>query len=147
MPGPAGVPRADIIALLQEGHSNREIGRRLHTNPKRVGRIRTELGIPEAVRTTILTLEQTWATFTEPTGDGHLMWTGYHREGTCPVLKYRGVDYSARRVAFELGHGRQPVGRVLWGCDYRGCVAPAHTTDGPIRRADAAFTTIFGAAA
>ncbi|MFD0052991.1 hypothetical protein ACFVHR_04605 [Streptomyces sp. NPDC127168] len=143
MPGPPGVPRADIIPLLQQGLSNRAIGARLHTNPKRVAGIRHDLGLPEAVRTTTLTLEQTWATFTKPAGDGHLVWTGYLREGTCPVLKYRSVDYAARRVAFEIGHGRPPVGRVLWGCEHRGCVAPAHTTDGPMRRADAAFAAIF----
>lgn len=142
-PGPPGVPRADIIALLRQGHSDREIGRRLHTNPKRAGRIRAELGLPRAVTTITRTLRQTWATFTEPAGDGHMKWTGYLREGTCPVLKYRGVDYAARRIAFEIGHGRQPIGRVLPGCDYPGCIAPQCTTDQPIRRADQLYDAIF----
>lgn len=146
--GPAGVPRADIIALLREGgHSDREIGRRLHTSTRRVRRIRNELGLPLAVRRATITREQAWSAFAEPVDGGHMRWTGYLREKTCPVLKYRNVDYSARRVAFEIGHGRQPVGRVLPGCDYPGCVAPEHTTDQPMRKADRLYDAIFGTAA
>jgi hypothetical protein len=144
MPGPHGVPRAEIVALLQQGHSDRYIGRTLHTNPKRVSRIRTELGIPRPVRKPTLTLHQTWAAYTKPTHDGHLTWTGYHREGTCPVLKYRGGDYTARRIAFVIAQRREPIGRVLAGCGLRECVAPAHMEDAQMR---AQFDAIFGAAA
>jgi hypothetical protein len=144
MPGPHGVPRAEIIALLQEGHSDRYIGRALRTNPKRVGRIRTELDIPRPAPSPTLTLEQTWATFTKPTGDGHLKWTGYHREGTCPVLKYRGEDYTARRLAFHIANDREPEGRVLAGCGWRECVAPDHMEDARMR---AQYNAIFGEAA
>lgn len=149
MPGPAGVPRADIIPLLREGLSDRAIGRALHTNPKRVGRIRRELGLPEAARGTTLTREQAWATHTQPAGpDGeHLVWTGYHRAGTFPVLKYRSIDWSARRIAFEIEHGRPPVGRVLPDCDVPRCIRPACTTDEPMRQSDALYEQIFGAAA
>jgi hypothetical protein len=144
-PGPAGVPRADIVTLIREGHSDREIGRRLHTNPKRVGRIRSELGIPKAARGTTITREQAWAAFVQPVTGGHMRWTGSVREKTCPVLKHAGTDYTARRIAFEIGHGRTPVGRVLPGCDYPGCVAPQHTTDQPMRaQLDAQVAAIFG---
>lgn len=144
MPGPAGVPRHEIIALLQEGHSDRYIGRVLHTNPKRVGRLRTELNLPPADRKAALTLEQTWQAFTRRTEDGHLAWTGYHRERTCPVLKYRGVDYTARRIAFRIAHQQEPVGRVLAGCGWAPCVDPQHVEDQTMRNK---YTAIFGEAA
>lgn len=144
MPGPAGVPRTAILALLQEGHSDRYIGRTLHTNPKRVGRIRTELGLPRAEPVSTVTLEQKWATFTQPTDDGHLAWTGYLREGTCPVLKHRGEDYTARRIAFLIAHQREPKGRVLAGCGWPPCVHPEHVEDTRMRTQ---YTAIFGAAA
>jgi hypothetical protein len=144
MPGPAGVPRADIIRLLAEGHSDREIGRRLHTNPKRVGRIRTELELPQYEPTTI-PLEQKWTTHTQPTPGGHLRWTGPLRAGT-PNLVHGGRNYSARRIAFRLGHGREPAGRVLPGCGQSWCIAPDHAEDTAMRRADALYTAIFGAA-
>ncbi|WP_432138952.1 hypothetical protein [Streptomyces sp. bgisy154] len=144
MPGPAGVPRTDIIRLLAEGHSDREIGRRLHTSTKRVGRIRTEVGAPRPTRTSPLTLTQKWATFTQPTPGGHLAWTGYLREGTCPVLKHHGENHTARKVAFQIAAGREPEGRVLAGCGWQPCVAPAHMEDARMR---AQYAAIFGAAA
>jgi hypothetical protein len=132
MPGPHGVPRADIIALLAEGHSDRYIGRTLHTNPKRVGRIRNEYGLPR-IAPVGLSLEQKWATHTQPRDGGHLAWTGSLRGGTFPVLAYRGGHYAARQIAFRMKHGRDPVGRVLAGCGWRPCVAPDHVEDARLR--------------
>jgi hypothetical protein len=146
MPGPAGVPRADIIALLQEGHSNRHIGRILHTDPLRVGRIRAELELPRYEPRPSLTLEQTWATRTKPLHGGHMRWTGPLRGGM-PNLVYQQRNYSARRVAFQVGHGREPVGRVLPSCGQTWCIAPEHASDQTMRRADLLFRQIFGAAA
>lgn len=146
MPGPSGVPRADIVALLQEGHSDRYIGRALHTNPKRAGRIRAELGLPKSERKQGLALEQKWATWTRTVSGGHVRWTGAVR-GITPNLVHRQRNYSARRIAFQIEYGRQPVGRVLPGCEYTWCVAPGHVTDGPMRRADAVYAVLFGRAA
>ena len=146
MPGPAGAPRADIIALLAEGHSDREIGRRLHTNPKRVGQIRAELELPQYQPGPGLTLEQKWATRTRTVAGGHMQWKGSLRGGM-PNLVYRQRNHSARRVAFEIGHKREPVGRVLPSCGQSWCIAPEHATDEPMRRADAAYQAIFGSAA
>lgn len=146
MPGPLGVPRADIIALLQEGHSNRYIGNVLHTNPKRVGRIREELGLPQYEAPATITLEQKWATLAKPVPGGHQRWTGALRGGM-PNLVFQQRNHSARRVGFQIGHGRQPVGRVLPGCVYSWCVAPEHATDEQIRRADRAYEAIFGSTA
>jgi len=147
MPGPRGVSRAEIIALLQEGHSNKEIARRLHTNPKRVATLRTGLGLPRTSRAQAITVEQKWATYTRPTDDGHTEWTGYRRAGMTPMFMLHGVNYSARRVAFVMRHGREPEGRVRPGCGRSWCVAPACATDARLRRADAAFRAIFGRAA
>ncbi|MFF7550892.1 hypothetical protein ACFZCU_45920 [Streptomyces canus] len=146
MPGPAGVARADIIALLHDGHSNNEIGRRLHTNPLRVATIRQELGLPNYKQQPALTLEQRWAVHAKPVTGGHVQWTGGIRCNTANLV-YRQRNYSARRVAFAIEHGREPVGRVLPGCGFGWCVAPACATDEPMRRADTAFRAIFGRAA
>ena len=146
MPGPQGVSRADIIVLLRDGHSNREIGRILHTNPKRVARIRGEVDAPPWKPTPALTLEQKWATRARKVSGGHVRWAGSLRGGM-PSLVYRRHNYSARRVAFEIGHGREPVGRVLPGCGQAWCIAPEHATDESVRRADALYERLFGRAA
>lgn len=142
-PGPRGVPRADILALIREGHSNRYIGRALHTNPKRAARIRAEEDLPPAERRQGLTVEQKWATYAKPAEGGHMRWTGRLRDGT-PNLVHQHVNHSARRIAFRLGHGREPVGRVLPDCRVSWCIAPGHTTDQVVRRADDLYTAIFG---
>ncbi|MEU3160036.1 hypothetical protein ABZ753_21640 [Streptomyces griseoincarnatus] len=54
----------------------------------------------------------------------------------------------ARRVAFLIANGREPEGRVLAGCGWRECVAPAHVTDRPMRvQLNTQYAAIFGAAA
>ena len=146
MPGPAGANRADIITLLRDGHSNREIGRILHTNPNRVAAIRAELDVPPYKPEPALTLEQRWTVHAKPVAGGHMRWEGSLR-GCTPNLVYRQHNYSARRVAFQIGHGRQPIGKVLPGCGLSWCVAPACATDEPMRRADLAYKAIFGRAA
>ncbi|MFG3276190.1 hypothetical protein [Streptomyces luteogriseus] len=147
-PRSVGPSRADIIALLQEGHSDRYIARALSTATRRVSRIRSELGLPKSKRKPSLTLEQKWRTFTKPTTGGHLEWTGSLRDGTTPVFMYCGHNYMARRLAFRIAHQREPVGRVLPGCGYAGCVAPEHVEDQPMREAlRTQYTAIFGAAA
>lgn len=138
--------RADIIALLQEGRSNKYIARTLHTRPMRVARLRAELGLPPVKLISGLTIEQKWTTSTRQVSGGHVVWSGGVRGCTANLI-HQGRNYSARRVAFELGQGRPPVGRVLPGCGHAWCVAPEHATDEPMRRADSLFTTIFGKAA
>jgi hypothetical protein len=141
MPGPQGVPRADIIALLREGRSDRSIARILHTSPKRARALRAEYDLPKAKRVTI-TLQQAWTARTRPTDDGHLAWTGSYRTGV-PVLKHDGIEHSARRVAFHTAHGREPEGRVKAGCGWPPCVHPEHVEDQSMRTQ---FNAIFGAA-
>lgn len=146
MPGPAGASRADIIALLAEGHSDRYIGRTVHTHTMRVAAIRRELDLPAYQPKPALTIEERWAVHAQPVPGGHMRWTGSHRDGM-PSLVYRQRGYSARRIAFQIANGRQPVGRVLPGCDYGWCVAPQCATDEPARRADALYDRIFRRAA
>ena len=145
-PGPRGVPRADILALIREGHTNKYIARTLGACRHRIGRIRAEEGLPAAARRQGLTVEQKWATYAKPAARGHMRWTGAMR-GCTPNLVHQHVNYSARRIAFQIGHGREPLGRVLPGCGAPWCIAPDHATDEPMRRADAKYQAIFGSAA
>ncbi|MFC7983857.1 hypothetical protein [Streptomyces sp. NPDC057336] len=144
--GPVWVPRAEIVALLREGHSNRYIGRALNTAPRRVGRIRAALGLP-TVELRVLPLEEAWRARTRPEGDGHLQWTGTYKEGT-PVLTHAGQHYTAYRVAFGFVHDREPVGRIYPGCGVARCVEPTHLEDRTIRQTlSTQLTSIFGSAA
>ncbi|MEU7399966.1 hypothetical protein [Streptomyces sp. NPDC044948] len=146
MPGAHGVPRADIIPLLHKGLSDRAIGRTLHTNPKRVGRIRADLGLPQYETPPSTPLEDLWKRRTRAVAGGHMRWTGALRSGM-PNLVHQQRNVSARRVAFQIGHGREPVGRVLPDCGHSWCVAPEHTTDQPMRHSDVLYQQIFGSAA
>lgn len=137
-PQPNGT-RAEVIELLGQGLSNTQIAKILRTDPHRVGRIRAEEGLPD-VLPPVLPLEEKWRTRTRPVGDGHLKWAGPHREGA-PVLTWRGEHHMARRVAFRIASGREPEGRVKPGCDWAGCVAPAHMEDARLR---AQYAAIFG---
>lgn len=55
--------------------------------------------------------------------DGHLVWTG-----AVPV-HCDGVYYTPTQIAFRVGRGRAPVGKVSRTCVKEGCVLPAHLTD------------------
>lgn len=136
--------RDDIIRLLRGGYSDKEIGRRLHTDPQRAGRIRAELGLPGHASKPI-TFEDRWAANTEPVDGGHLRWTGRLRDGTTPAVLHEGRDTSPRRIAFEQLHGRPADGRVLPGCGYGPCVKPEHLEDQVMRQQlDTQLAAIFG---
>ncbi|GAA2199818.1 hypothetical protein [Streptomyces bangladeshensis] len=66
MPPRPKAPRADVIALLQEGRSDKYIGRTLRTSPMRVARIRADLDLPR-YQHAVVSLEQAWAARTQPT--------------------------------------------------------------------------------
>jgi hypothetical protein len=51
---------------------------------------------------------------------------------------------TAYRIAFQIRHGREPVGYVKPGCEFDGCVHPDHVEDQPMRDQ---YAAIFGAAA
>ena len=133
-----------VKTLLREGLSDREISKRLRTNPKRVAAIRAELDLPSH-QNRPLTFDERWAASTEPVDGGHIRWTGRFREGTNPAVLHEGRDASPRRIVFERLHGRPAVGRVQPGCGYGPCVRPDHLEDQPMRDQLAEqYAAIFG---
>jgi hypothetical protein len=136
--------REEIVALLRQGLSDKQIGKRLRTNPKRAAQLRAELNLP-ATAVVALTFAERWAANTEPVGGGHLRWTGRFRDGDTPAVTDGGRTVHVRRAAFERLHGRPPVGLVLPGCGRGDCVRPEHLEDRPMRDQLAAqYHAIFG---
>ncbi|MGA6223512.1 hypothetical protein ACPESV_24645 [Streptomyces umbrinus] len=130
-PAPPNATRTDIIAMLQEGHSNLRISRELRCDKTRVRRIRDELNLPAYVSAEqTRTLEEKWATHTRPVDGGHLEWTGerVNTAGT-PVMRYKEESYSPAAVAFTIHHGREPKGYAIADCGLKHCVAPGHILD------------------
>jgi hypothetical protein len=145
MPPRPNATRADVVALLCEGLSDKRIAKTLRTSHMRVAAIRKELDLPRYERTRIA-LERAWTTRTQPTDGGHLAWSGFWREGVQPVLKHQGAEYSARRLAFRMANGREPEGRVHAGCGWPPCVRPEHVEDQPMRdQLRNQYAAIFGA--
>jgi hypothetical protein len=75
-----------------------------------------------------------------PTDDGHMLWPGTCG-GRVPRIKCQGVQVPVPVVAFGIANDREPVGRVLGGCEREGCVHPRHVEDDVLR---ARFATVFG---
>ncbi|MEU7416752.1 hypothetical protein [Streptomyces antibioticus] len=134
--------RTDVLALIGQGMSNRQIGILLRTNPLRVARIRAEEGMPNVTRV-VAPLDDCWRTHTRLVEGGHVEWTGQRREGA-PVLTWQNRSHQARRIAFRMGHGREPEGRVKAGCNFPDCVAPDHMEDARLR---ALYAAVLGAVA
>lgn len=84
------------------------------------------------------TLVTAWRSRTEPVVGGHLHWKGARDVRGTAKLTYRGVRWTAQRIAFVLANGAEPVGRVQAGCDYPGCVEPSHIDDYERRQRDRA---------
>lgn len=141
--------RADIVELLRAGCSDREVSRRLNVDNRTASRARAALGLPRHRPGPIApsSLQDAFRQRTRPVDGGHLEWTGHRDTGT-PFFRWATKKYSPARVAFVMQHGRAPVGNALPGCDYPGCVAPAHITDRPMRdRLNILAAAIFGDAA
>jgi hypothetical protein len=73
-------------------------------------------------------LRDRWTAHTQPTGDGHLLWTGPEK------LAWRGRKWRPAALAFHLRTGREPDGHARADCGHHGCVLPAHVDDGAGRR-------------
>lgn len=134
----------EVRDLLRAGLSDKQVGLRLRTNPKRVARIRAAAGMA-SFENRRLTFDERWAANTEPVDGGHIRWTGRLRDGTTPAVLHEGRDASPRRIVFERLHGRSGVGRVLPGCGFGACVRAEHLEDQVMRdKLDAQFASIFG---
>lgn len=130
-PRPANASRADIIALLKEGHSNSRIARELRVDKHRVRRIRDELDLPAYVPIEqTRTIEEKWKLYARPVDGGHIEWTG-ERVGAAgsPVMRYKDGSYSPAAIAFEIRHGRPPQGYAIAECGHKRCIAPDHVDD------------------
>ncbi|MEU2426970.1 hypothetical protein ABZ619_39160 [Streptomyces sp. NPDC007851] len=59
----------------------------------------------------------------------HRIWQGTADGGTTPVLYVGDNRYAARRIAWVLDRGTEPVGLILTTCKTRLCVHGPHLTD------------------
>jgi hypothetical protein len=128
--------RADIIALLRDGHSNLRIARELHCDKTRVARIRHELDLPTYVKAEqTRTIEEKWHSLTRPLDGGHVGWLGTRgTESGTPVMSYKEQSYSPAAVAFRIRTGRDADGYAIADCGIQHCVAPDHVEDEAGRR-------------
>ncbi|NEB70255.1 hypothetical protein G3I39_24840 [Streptomyces fulvissimus] len=132
--------RAAIVALLQDGLSDKAIARQVHVRCRTVAGVRAELGMPpHKPGPTPSNPDDLFWRRTQPTDDGHLLWTSTSRQ-------LRGGDnkLTVHRIAFRIGNQREPVGNVTTGCGRAKCVHPAHVEDQPMRQQ---YKAIFGEAA
>ncbi|WP_393057674.1 hypothetical protein [Streptomyces sp. LN549] len=142
--------RPDIAELLRAGCSDREVTRRLNVDNRTVATARTSLGLPlhkPGVRPAS-SPQDSFRQRTRPVDGGHLEWTGHRTNCGTPFFRWMKKGYTAGRIAFVMQHGREPIGYALPGCGYRGCVAPAHLEDQPMRdQLKTQMAGIFGGAA
>lgn len=138
--------RADVAELLRAGLSNRAIARQVHAGTQEVAEAREVLGLPKAKpgRTAAATPEDLFWRRTQPTDDGHLLWTGYRNNQGVPVLRHGGRGLSAYRIAFRIKYDREPIGYAKPGCTVEGCVHPNCIDDRPMQqKTRATFEAIF----
>ncbi|MFF7130339.1 hypothetical protein [Streptomyces sp. NPDC008240] len=137
--------RPDVAELLHAGYGDRTIARRLNVPVPTVERGRAALALPAGrpgPKPTSSPEDLFWRR-AQPTSDGHLLWPAYNsRHGA--VIKHGGRRHSVHRIAFRLGQGREPEGRVTTGCNRQGCVHPRCVEDQRMRNQ---FNQIFGEAA
>ncbi|MGW0800322.1 hypothetical protein [Streptomyces sp. NPDC002692] len=120
---------ADIAPLLKEHLSNAEIARRLYVSPGVVARVRADAGMPP-YRQPTESLRAKFHRHATTVDDVHMVWTGQRTQDLVPVLSHGSKSrITARRVAYKLEHGREPVGNVVSTCQYEWCVAPACQAD------------------
>jgi hypothetical protein len=134
--------RSDVAELLAAGYGDRTIARQLSVSIGSVERARAALDIPPGrpgPKATSDPADLFWRRAV-PTPDGHLLWPTYTpRNGA--VIKHGGIRHSVHRVAFRIGNGREPEGRVTTGCGVEGCVHPRCVEDQPMRNQ---YNLIFG---
>ncbi|MER5559657.1 helix-turn-helix domain-containing protein [Streptomyces sp. NPDC002506] len=138
--------RHDVVDLLRAGIPQVEIARRLHISATTVYRIRQAIGLPSPGRghRCMPSLDEAFHARSVPVENGHRKWIGRHSRGM-PTFIHDGRDLSAYRVAFRLRWQREPVGKALPSCEFKGCVALDHVEDRPMRDKNrATYAAIFG---
>ena len=129
---------ARAVAMLQAGATYWQVREATRLGLNRISGLRKHHGIPVPDRDRNArqrrTIEETFALYTRPTPDGHLLWAG-PRSGRGVDLLAEGRKYNARAIAFEKDHGRPPQGRIwrMRACREPDCIAGAHHTDQLIR--------------
>ncbi|MEV8392654.1 MULTISPECIES: WhiB family transcriptional regulator [unclassified Streptomyces] len=123
---------AQVEALLRDGLTNGDTGKRVGLSGESVALIRRALDIPARTtpRPTYPSARAAFNALAAPLGTrGHIVWKGpeYIRIGP--------ERYSPRRVGFEVTHGRRPQGRLMPSCEHKGCIAGGHATDQTLRDA------------
>ena len=139
--------RADVIALLRSGETDRAIAGALGLDKGTVAIARAKNGIqPASMRGRLAaTLAEAYEARVERLEGGHARWTGHRSSKGTPCLIFHRTRYTAYQVAFELRTGRAPQGRCKPACDMPGCVALEHVDDGATLQRDAtAYAAIFG---
>jgi hypothetical protein len=96
-----------------------------------VHRRRHFLGLPR-VQPRGTTPQDVYASGARPVEGGHVEWQS---NALIPCVSINGRVLVVTRFAFELGHGREPVGPVLRCCGHDRCIAWQHLTDREIRNA------------
>ncbi|MFG2976250.1 WhiB family transcriptional regulator [Streptomyces sp. NPDC048331] len=108
-----------------------EIAQSLGLSITTVHRRRHFLGLP-TVRLRGITPQEVYASGARPTEGGHVEWQS---NAVNPAVSINGRTKLVARFAFELGHGREPVGPVTRACGYDRCIAWQHLTDRVVREA------------
>ncbi|MFE9736169.1 hypothetical protein ACFYO9_37585 [Streptomyces sp. NPDC005863] len=137
--------RNAIIELLHANYSDKAIERQLHVSRRRARDLRTELGLPrhKPGPTPASSPEEVLWRRAQPTDDGHLLWPSYaSTHGSW--IRHGGQRHSVHHIAFRIGNGREPIGRVTTGCGRDGCIHPDHVEDQPMRDT---YRAIFGGGA
>ncbi|MDQ0943310.1 WhiB family transcriptional regulator [Streptomyces sp. V1I1] len=122
----AQAKNGQAIDMIRKGVNDAQIAEVVGLAASTVGKIRRELGIP--VQPVPKSIEETYAERTATVDGGHVRWTATSQQATL-----NGRTYTPARLAFLLGHGREPEGWVYVSCDRPGCVNPEHLTDRPMR--------------
>ncbi|MEU7323324.1 hypothetical protein ABZ682_22650 [Streptomyces griseoviridis] len=120
------------ILAAEETVSDAELAARLGCKRAFVARVRVGLGMkpkPLPASNARMTRTERLEMFSEPLPGGHRRWLGSFSDHGMPTIDGASVP----RIAFQLHHGREPVGRVQPECEKRWCIAGPHQTDRPMR--------------
>lgn len=85
--------------------------------------------VTEALDDVTALLRHLYQVHTQPTGDGHLLWTD-----TRHFINVRNKPYTKHQLAWIALHGQPAYGHVQRTCDREGCVAEACLADRTTRR-------------